>query len=155
MHEDKDDANFKIDKFCIRENFSLMDPASATSVSGDLNFNTLVSSGIGTSSVLDKTMKTEIGGGGGGSGSTTTGGSTSGGGGRVRSSDGAHARAHHYAGHANTHHAGGKIEGSLVGWLQVRDIRNRKNYLQVVDPAPRGPWRRAPWHNGTFHVLKL
>ena len=54
--------------------------------------------------------------------------------------------------YANT---AGKIEGSLVGWLQVRDMKNRKNYLQVVDPAPKGPFRKAPWHNGTFHVLKL
>ena len=112
-----------------RENFSLMEPAT------DVNYNTLLSSGIGSAS---KTMKTM------GASSTTTGGSTSGGGGGKR------AVSSHY--NANT---AGKVEGSLVGWLQVRDIRNRKNYLQVVDPAPRGPFRKAPWHNGTFHVLKL
>ena len=43
----------------------------------------------------------------------------------------------------------------LVGWLQVRDPKNKKSFLQVVDPAPKGPFRKAPWHNGNFHVLKL
>ena len=50
---------------------------------------------------------------------------------------------------------GGYGGRKIVGWLQVRDPKNKKSFLQVVDPAPKGPFRKAPWHNGTFHVLKL
>ncbi len=46
-------------------------------------------------------------------------------------------------------------ERKLIGWLQVRDPKNnRKSFLQVVNPAPEGPFRKAPWH-GNVHVLKF
>ena len=46
-------------------------------------------------------------------------------------------------------------EKKLIGWLQVRDPRNRKKtFLQVVNPKPEGPFRKAPWH-GNVHVMKF
>jgi hypothetical protein len=44
----------------------------------------------------------------------------------------------------------------LLGWLQIRDPNNRKQrqYVPVVNPAPEGPFRKAPWH-GNIHVLKF
>ena len=45
-------------------------------------------------------------------------------------------------------------EKKLIGWLQVRDPNNKKSFLQVVNPAPEGPFRKAPWH-GNVHVMKF
>ena len=46
-------------------------------------------------------------------------------------------------------------ERKLIGWLQVRDPTNRKKtFLQVVNPKPEGPFRKAPWH-GNVHVMKF
>ena len=46
-------------------------------------------------------------------------------------------------------------ERKLIGWLQVRDPNNRrKTFLQVVNPKPEGPFRKAPWH-GNVHVMKF
>ena len=46
-------------------------------------------------------------------------------------------------------------EKSLVGWLQVRDSKTRaRQYIPIVQPAPEGPFRKAPWH-GNVHVLKF
>jgi len=43
----------------------------------------------------------------------------------------------------------------LIGWLQVRNPNNRKKtFLQVVNPKPEGPFRKAPWH-GNVHVMKF
>ncbi len=65
----------------------------------------------------------------------------------------------------------GDDDSRLVGWLQVSNggggggggngdgrhrhqRRRRRHYLPVVDPAPLGPFRKAPWH-GNVHVLKF
>ena len=46
-------------------------------------------------------------------------------------------------------------ERKLIGWLQVRNPNNRKKtFLQVVNPKPEGPFRKAPWH-GNVHVMKF
>ena len=46
-------------------------------------------------------------------------------------------------------------ERKLIGWLQVRNPNNRKKtFLQVVNPKPEGPFRKAPWH-GNIHVMKF
>lgn len=46
-------------------------------------------------------------------------------------------------------------ERKLIGWLQVRDPNNRKKtFVQVVNPKPEGPFRKAPWH-GNVHVMKF
>ncbi len=47
-------------------------------------------------------------------------------------------------------------ETRLLGWLQVRDSKGgrQRRYLPVMDPAPAGPFRKAPWH-GNMHVLKF
>ena len=46
-------------------------------------------------------------------------------------------------------------DSKLIGWLQVRDKEQRKkSFLQIVNPAPEGPFRKAPWH-GNIHVLKF
>ena len=44
-------------------------------------------------------------------------------------------------------------EKSLVGWLQVRDAKTRaRQYIPIVQPAPEGPFRKAPWQPN-LHVL--
>ena len=49
----------------------------------------------------------------------------------------------------------GDDDSKLIGWLQVRDRQQRKkSFLQVIHPAPEGPFRKAPWH-GNIHVLKF
>ena len=49
----------------------------------------------------------------------------------------------------------GDDDSKLIGWLQVRDRQQRKkSFLQVINPAPEGPFRKAPWH-GNIHVLKF
>ena len=50
--------------------------------------------------------------------------------------------------------AADNYEKKLIGWLQVRDPNNKKSFLQVVNPAPEGPFRKAPWH-GNVHVMKF
>jgi len=49
----------------------------------------------------------------------------------------------------------GDDDNKLIGWLQVRDKQQKKkSFLQIVNPAPEGPFRKAPWH-GNIHVLKF
>jgi hypothetical protein len=46
-------------------------------------------------------------------------------------------------------------DSKLIGWLQVRNKeQKKKSFLQIVNPAPEGPFRKAPWH-GNIHVLKF
>lgn len=46
-------------------------------------------------------------------------------------------------------------DNKLIGWLQVRDSKlKKKSFLQIVNPTPEGPFRKAPWH-GNIHVLKF
>ena len=49
----------------------------------------------------------------------------------------------------------GDDDSKLIGWLQVRDKElKKKSFLQILNPAPEGPFRKAPWH-GNIHVLKF
>jgi hypothetical protein len=45
-------------------------------------------------------------------------------------------------------------ERKLIGWLQVRDPNKKKSFLKLVNPAPEGPFRKAPWH-GNVQIMKL
>ena len=61
--------------------------------------------------------------------------------------------------HCETHGTGDltsvtlQDEKSLVGWLQVRDSKTRaRQYIPIVQPAPEGPFRKAPWQPN-LHVL--
>ena len=49
----------------------------------------------------------------------------------------------------------GDDDSKLIGWLQVRDRQlKKKSFLQIVNPAPEGPFRKAPWH-GNIQILKF